>query len=67
MDSSLTAGIAVPLQYRPGTLLSMHFPVRMIQLCKAATYTQQTLTEAAELYVNQIRRYEAGTGRHNPP
>ncbi len=41
----------------------MHFPVRLIQLRKATGFTQQTLSEAAELHVNQIRRYEAGTAQ----
>ena len=41
----------------------MHFPARLIQLRKAANVTQQTLSEAAELHVNQIRRYEAGTAQ----
>ena len=43
--------------------LPMHFPARLIQLRKAANYTQQTLSEAAELHVNQTRRYEAGTAQ----
>jgi transcriptional regulator with XRE-family HTH domain len=45
--------------------LPMHFPARLIQLRKAATYTQQTLAEAAELHVNQIAATRQG--RHNPP
>lgn len=44
-------------------LLPMHFPARLIQLRKAAGFTQQTLAEAGELHVNQIRRYEAGTAQ----
>lgn len=44
-------------------VLPMHFPARLIQLRKAASLTQQTLAEAAELHVNQIRRYEAGTAQ----
>jgi transcriptional regulator with XRE-family HTH domain len=43
--------------------LPMHFPARLIQLRKAAGLTQQTLSETAELHVNQIRRYEAGTAQ----
>lgn len=43
--------------------LPMHFPARLIQLRKAAAFTQQSLAEAAELHVNQIRRYEAGTAQ----
>jgi transcriptional regulator with XRE-family HTH domain len=44
-------------------LLTMHFPVRLIQLRKAADLTQQDLAETAALHVNQIRRYEAGTAQ----
>lgn len=43
--------------------LPMHFPARLIQIRKAAGLTQQTLAEAAELHVNQIRRYEAGSAQ----
>jgi transcriptional regulator with XRE-family HTH domain len=43
--------------------LPMHFPSRLIFLRKAAGLTQQTLAEAAELHVNQVRRYEAGTAQ----
>jgi transcriptional regulator with XRE-family HTH domain len=43
--------------------LPMHFPARLIQLRKAANLTQQTLAEAAQVHVNQIRRYEAGTAQ----
>jgi len=35
--------------------LPMHFPARLM--------TQQSLASAAELHVNQIRRYEAGTAQ----
>jgi transcriptional regulator with XRE-family HTH domain len=41
----------------------MHFPTRLIQLRKALGLTQQGLSSAAELHVNQIRRYEAGTAQ----
>ena len=44
-------------------LLPMHFPARLIQLRKAIGFAQQTLAEAAELHVNQIRRYEAGSAQ----
>jgi transcriptional regulator with XRE-family HTH domain len=43
--------------------LSMSFPVRLIQVRKAANLTQQALAEAAALHVNQIRRYEAGSAQ----
>lgn len=43
--------------------LPMHFPVRLIQLRKALNLTQQELAETAQLHVNQIRRYEAGTAQ----
>ncbi|MGH8865865.1 MAG: helix-turn-helix domain-containing protein, partial [Burkholderiales bacterium] len=39
----------------------MHFPARLIQLRKAADLTQQGLADVAQLHVNQIRRYEAGS------
>ena len=43
--------------------LPMHFPARLIQLRKANNLTQQALGEVAQLHVNQIRRYEAGTAQ----
>ena len=43
--------------------LPMHFPSRLIQLRKALGLTQQGLSDAAELHVNQIRRYEAGSAQ----
>src|SRR5689334_1082246 len=43
--------------------LPMHFPSRLIQLRKASSLTQQGLADAAELHVNQIRRYEAGSAQ----
>jgi transcriptional regulator with XRE-family HTH domain len=43
--------------------LPMHFPARLIQLRKALGLTQQGLADAAELHVNQVRRYEAGTAQ----
>ena len=49
----------------PATLwfLPMYFPARLIQLRKALDLTQQGLAEAAQLHVNQVRRYEAGTAQ----
>ena len=43
--------------------LPMHFPARLIQLRKALGLTQQSLAEVAQVHVNQIRRYEAGTAQ----
>lgn len=43
--------------------LPMHFPARLIQLRKARGLTQQDLSDVAQLHVNQIRRYEAGTAQ----
>ncbi len=43
--------------------LPMHFPARLIQLRKARGLTQQDLGDVAQLHVNQIRRYEAGTAQ----
>ncbi|MDR0780598.1 MAG: helix-turn-helix transcriptional regulator [Pseudomonadales bacterium] len=50
---------------KPATLwfLPMYFPARLIQLRKALDLTQQGLAEAAQLHVNQVRRYEAGTAQ----
>lgn len=50
---------------KPLTLwfLPMSFPARLIQLRKALGLTQQELSEAAQLHVNQIRRYEAGSAQ----
>ena len=41
----------------------MTFPTRLVELRRAAKHTQQTLPDAAELHVNQIRRYEAGAAQ----
>ncbi len=43
--------------------LPMHFHARLIQLRKAADMTQNALSDAASIHVNQIRRYEAGTAQ----
>lgn len=43
--------------------LPMDFSTRLIQLRKALALTQQELAESAQLHVNQIRRYEAGTAQ----
>jgi transcriptional regulator with XRE-family HTH domain len=50
---------------KPLTLwfLPMSFPARLIQLRKALGLTQQELSEATQLHVNQIRRYEAGSAQ----
>lgn len=50
---------------KPLTLwfLPMHFPAILIQLRKALCLTQQALAEAAQVHVNQVRRYEAGTAQ----
>jgi transcriptional regulator with XRE-family HTH domain len=44
-------------------ILPIHFPSRLIQLRKSLGLTQQELGEAAQLHVNQIRRYETGTAQ----
>jgi transcriptional regulator with XRE-family HTH domain len=41
----------------------LRFPARLIQLRKALGLTQQELSDAAQLHVNQIRRYEAGSAQ----
>ena len=43
--------------------LQMNLHARLIQLRKALGMTQQALSDAAALHVNQIRRYEAGTAQ----
>jgi transcriptional regulator with XRE-family HTH domain len=50
---------------KPATFwfLPMYFPARLIQLRKALDLIQQGLAEAAQLHVNQIRCYEAGTAQ----
>ena len=39
--------------------LPMHFPTRLIQLRKAASYTQQTLSEAVELLDGMLLKHQA--------
>ncbi len=41
----------------------MQFPARLIRFRKEQGLTQQGLADAAQLHVNQIKRYEAGTGQ----
>lgn len=44
-------------------LNSMQFASRLIQFRKAQNLTQQGLADAAQIHVNQIKRYEAGTAQ----
>ena len=44
-------------------LLPMNFPDRLTRIRKSQGLTQQALSEAAGLHINQIRRYEAGTAQ----
>lgn len=44
-------------------LLPMNFPARLLQIRESQGLTQQTLADAAELHINQIRRYEAGSAQ----
>ncbi|WP_426107512.1 helix-turn-helix domain-containing protein [Massilia sp. TSP1-1-2] len=39
------------------------FSSRLIQFRKAQSFTQQGLADAAQIHVNQIKRYEAGTAQ----
>jgi len=39
------------------------FPSRLIRFRKAQNFTQQSLADAAQIHVNQIKRYEAGTAQ----
>ncbi len=41
----------------------MNFPIRLIQLRKEHSYTQQALADVINLHVNQVKRYEAGTAQ----
>jgi transcriptional regulator with XRE-family HTH domain len=44
-------------------LLNPMFSSRLIQFRKAQGFTQQGLSDAAQIHVNQIKRYEAGTAQ----
>jgi len=44
-------------------LLPMNFSVRLLQARKSQGLTQQSLATAAELHINQIRRYETGASQ----
>lgn len=44
-------------------LLNPMFSSRLIQFRKAQSFTQQSLADAAQLHVNQVKRYEAGTAQ----
>jgi transcriptional regulator with XRE-family HTH domain len=44
-------------------LLNPMFASRLIQFRKAQNFTQQGLADAAQIHVNQIKRYEAGTAQ----
>jgi len=41
----------------------MNFPARLIELRKMQGFTQQSLSDAVGLHVNQIKKYEAGTAQ----
>jgi transcriptional regulator with XRE-family HTH domain len=41
----------------------MQFPSRLIQFRKEQGFSQQSLADSAQIHVNQIRRYEAGTAQ----
>jgi len=43
--------------------IPMSFPIRLIQLRKECSYTQQALADVISLHVNQVKRYEAGTAQ----
>ena len=49
-----------------GTVLFLIHPMfstRLIQLRKTQSFTQQSLADAAQIHVNQIKRYEAGAAQ----
>ena len=43
--------------------LPMSFSANLIQIRKSQGLTQNALSESANLHINQIRRYEAGTSQ----
>lgn len=43
--------------------LSMNFPEKLLKIRKSQGLTQQGLSEAAQLHINQIRRYESGAAQ----
>jgi transcriptional regulator with XRE-family HTH domain len=45
--------------------LPMQFASHLIQFRKTQRLTQQGLADAAQIHVNQIKRYEAGTAQPN--
>jgi len=44
-------------------LLPMNFPTRLATIRKSQGLTQQGLANAAELHINQVRRYETGSAQ----
>ncbi len=44
-------------------LLPMNFPASLIRIRKSQGLTQQGLADAAQLHVNQVKRYEAGSAQ----
>ena len=44
-------------------LLPMNFSTKLLKYRKSQGLTQQALSEASELHINQIRRYESGTAQ----
>lgn len=44
-------------------MIAMNFPKRLVSLRKAKGFTQQTLADAVDMHVNQIKKYEAGTAQ----
>ncbi len=44
-------------------LLPMNFPARLIKIRKSQGLTQQGLADAAQLHVNQVKRYESGSAQ----
>ena len=44
-------------------LLPMNFQIKLIQQRKSRGFTQQSLADAAEIHVTQIKRYESGSAQ----
>lgn len=44
-------------------LLPMNFPKQLTDIRKSQGLTQQALADAAQLHINQVRRYETGSAQ----
>ncbi len=44
-------------------MIAMNFPKRLVTTRKTHGFTQQSLADAVNMHVNQIKKYEAGTAQ----